>query len=129
MLTHWFATYSNLISFLEMKTKGKIEEGTPLPQEEQTQFINTIHEIRFRVEVTNVQFHALKEHLKGKIKLCESDEKEVAEVVARMKSKFIVALPDLETYVKALHKFLLQDIVSDLMKTSKEIVNEVFSKE
>jgi len=129
MLTHWFATYSNLLSYLEHKTGGKVTPETPLDAPEQEQFVNTIHETRFRVEVTNVQFTALKEHLRDKITLSEEEEADILAIVTRLKGKFVIDLVDLEAYVKALHKFILQDIVSDLLKTSKQLVDEVFSEQ
>jgi len=126
-LTHWLVSYSNLVSFMEEKSGGKIIAESKLGEEDQTQFIHTLNEARFRLGVTHVQFSALKEHLSDKIKIDEEEEKKIEETVKRMKSKFIINVEDLEYYTKSLHKFILQDIVSDLLKTSKELVDELYS--
>lgn len=120
-LTTDYANYLNLM----LEIQFKYGDETPvdkMPENERLMLIQLMHNIRFSVHKSYVQFVSMSELLKIK------EFKVLTETYTKIKTQLIINREDLDKFVIEMNKILLNDIIKTLLETTQDIVDKLYSQ-
>jgi len=117
-LTHNYAQYLNVM--LEVEKKYAKDDMEALGEIEKEIVSKSFQTVRYYSLKCYVSYHAIKGSLKLK------DDEEIENNYKIIKNTFIIPRDALEKFVVRLNKLMIEDIIKDLLKTSQDIVGEVY---
>jgi len=119
-LKHWCAVYSNTMANLEHKYNKNINEAS-LEEEEKLNYNNIMEQVKYHVRITYMSFMAINSALQQR-------DIKVKKHYDTFKMRHVPESDTLERYTAALNEFLLKDIVQNLLQTSQQLVEQIFSE-
>jgi len=119
----YYAQYENVILELESKYSN-LEDMGKMNEIEQQTLKQIVQLLRNSIILSHVSYKTLVISL-PKVKENEDIETQFLQI----KKKFIIDRETAYQYVENLNKFLVQDIIKDLVETSETIVNDLFKDE
>ena len=123
-----YANYCNIL--LEIKEKYG-EEVNKASDEEKTIITKVVQGVRYSVQKTYIQYKSIiatinkKEKTKDQIE----EDKTFEDSYKELKEEFMINRETLEKYVLSINKIFLNDVIKDLLKTSQDLVDEIYSTE
>ena len=114
------AQYNNLL--IEFKNKYPDTGISKITDEEKNQLIIAVQKCREYIGITYIQYTSLIGIL---------DQKEDIVVVSaykKMKQEFIINPDEMEKFVIAMNKILLNDFVQNILQSSQDLVSDVYGK-
>lgn len=118
-LTYWYANYENVL--LEMKEKYGHEGTNKLTPEEKDNLMKYCQSLRYYVIKCNISYKSIAEGA-----TITKDDK-IETLCNAIKEQYIVRAKDLSEYVTILNKHLVTSVMKNLLESSQDIVNEVYS--
>jgi hypothetical protein len=116
-LTNYYSAYLNLM--LEIKSKGSKEA---LEDEDKHKVQNAVTIIRQYATTCFITYKALSEKIKS------PKNKKIDDAYKGLKENYIVKLEDVEMFVIELNSVLVSDIMTNILKTSQDIVDSVYKE-
>lgn len=120
-LTQAYSNYINILT--ELGTKS--EHLDQMSEHEKNTFIEVVQEVRFSVNVTYISYCSIKRGLRQQT-LTENDI-DVEALHNAINEKFAIHKEKLKEYVVEINSFLITDIVQELLNTSQNIVEGMYS--
>jgi len=120
LLTTYYVQYHNLLIELESRYTEREE---PIPMESTATIIQIAQLLRQSVQTTYIEFSSISKNLKNATKI------DIEEQYKAIMSKLIFERKDIENYVKGINEFLVQDIIQALLKTSNDVISEIYGEE
>lgn len=114
-----YAQYLNYLVELEYKYKGF--DLKLMPEEEMKLLNIALQTVRGSAIKTYTQYTVLKEYVKNK-----SNDDVINKSYEKIKNNFIIDRKDLETFVTEINKFLVNNVIDQLLKDSKDILEEIY---
>ncbi len=118
ILTDYYAQYINFL--LQLKEQTKNTDLSKLGDAEKQTLIEGVQGVRLAAHKIYVQYTSIA----GVLKL-ELSEK-IKESYAEIKKHYIIKEDDLEKYVIEINKFLLNQIIQELLEDSQSLIEEVY---
>ena len=118
LLTHNYAEYLNLIEEIEYKYKdiAKISEN------ERSLLQTAVKSLKYYINKTFVMYKCIIETSK------QTEDKKVNALRNKIKENFIIERVVLEEYVILLNTLLIQKVMKNLLETSQEIVESIYTE-
>lgn len=117
-LTHNYANYENLMLELEQKYGSEDEKMSPEEQDIIKQFSSIL---RYYIRVTYVRYVSI---MAG---VGQKTDKKITDLFDKIKDQYIVIRADAQDYVTALNGVLVNKIIKNLLESSQELVQQLYS--
>lgn len=126
MLNHQYAIYNNVLVELGNKyPTSKID----LTEEHYNHLVNVIQTTRYYITKAYILYNGLKEKLKTLQK--DKGKDKIKEIYGKLQQPehFIISRADLFELVTEFNKILLDNVMKDILQTSRELINNLYSEE
>lgn len=118
-ITHTYTQYVNLL----MEVKNKFDSIDSIPMENKDVIMQNVQLCRHYVLKSYIMYNALYNGLKVKD---EELNKEIVAVYSEIKEQIILDMGKLETYVILLNKFVVNEVIQELLKNNEDLINDIF---
>lgn len=120
-LTHNYALYNNLILELEAKYgDGFIKKITDEEKENTRVFLQ---QVRYNSHKCYIQYKSIL--IGSKI----NENKDITKLYTKLNTSYEILRADLQLFVIALNSVLITDVITDLLESSQNLVDNVFSND
>jgi hypothetical protein len=123
LLTHWSALYFNWLSAVEKRMGGLIGEEPVLEDTELAQFTEIIGQLKYHIELTRMQYAAIISHIS------KGFPANYEQLIRDIRNSYIIKREQLEEYIIILHKFLLEDVIKGLLRSSQQLIDSLYPSE
>jgi hypothetical protein len=124
-LSNWNALYFNImaeVQFMAQKSGSVEDHMKEMDASQKSELLRQIQETRFYVTKTWTTLQSMKEVLKiSKDKELEELEK----VKNKLQNEFIMKRDDVEFFTVTVNKFLVKDIIKELLKDNEDLVSSL----
>jgi len=121
MLTHTYANYENILIELA-ETYGSNEDGlSKMPADQKDGVKTYCQTLRYYATKCNISYNAL---ITG---MGKSADIEVGTLYNHVLEQFIIKAKDIRSYVIKLNAILMSEVIRDLLESSQDLVNKLYS--
>lgn len=126
-LSNWNALYFNMMAEVQfLAQKSSIEDYMKeMEANQKSEFLRQVQETRFYVTKTWTTLQSMKEVLK--IKTEDKELEELKKLKEKLQNEFIMPRKDVEAFTVLVNKFLVKDIIKELLKDNEDLVNSLGS--
>lgn len=119
ILVDYYVSYSNIMTQIQYLYNGL--DLKKMDERHQQELTQTIQNLRFAVQKTYIQYDTIRQTLK------KEENKDIQNLYNDIKNTFVFVRADVEKFVILINKFLMEDIIKQLLENSSEILEGIYN--